>query len=299
MNTATNTTPVRDLWGEQEFNERQAALRRWVKAQGVDKARLLAVDRALRHHGWHAADSRPDRTAYNSPPAREARDAVLEGLLSRECFNGWPGDDGARTATGEQVYACLTLLQEAGAPTEILTPFVEAFGVFSVGPVSAPASDDVLAESGDVDNAELERLNIQVRAGNFAVPDSYATAKTRGSAQRLFANLVKPNYGWKCALTGIATRDFLVASHIVPWSEDESIRLDPANGICLSTLVDRAFDTGYLVVHEDYRVHVNWNCVGTDEALRAVLGPYDGQKLSLPAAFPPNPEFLRRRLGES
>ena len=108
--------------------------------------------------------------------------------------------------------------------------------------------------------------------------------------------MVKPNYGWKCALTGIATREFLVASHIVPWSDDESIRLDPANGICLSTFVDRAFDTGYLAIHEDYCAQINWSRVGADQTLREALAPYDGQKLTLPATAPPNPEFLRRRL---
>jgi hypothetical protein len=162
---------------------------------------------------------------------------------------------------------------------------------------AAPVSDDVLAESSAVDDEEVDALAAQVLAGDFAVADQRVTAKTRGSAQRVFAGRVKKNYGWSCALTGISTQDFLVASHIVPWSEDESIRLDPANGICLSIFVDRAFDAGYLLIHDDCTVHVDWDRVGSDGSLRDALGPFDSQSLTVPATSPPNPEFLRRRLG--
>lgn len=161
------------------------------------------------------------------------------------------------------------------------------------------ASEDVLAESSPADVAEVAALAAQVAAGDYSVADRRITAKTRGSAQRVFADQVKSNYGWRCALTGIATRDFLVASHIVPWSEDESIRLDPANGICLSTFVDRAFDTGYLLVQTDYTVQVEWARVGSDSSLRDALTPLDGLSLAVPETAPPNPEFLRRRLGSS
>lgn len=158
------------------------------------------------------------------------------------------------------------------------------------------ASSDVIAESSEVDEAEVSKFAVRAAGGDFAVADQQVMAKTRGSAQRVFADQVKRNYGWRCAITGLATPEFLVASHIVPWAEDELIRLDPANGICLSTFVDRAFDTGFLRIHEDYSVHVDWGRVGLDMALRDSLKQYDHQKLAVPAAAPPNPDFLRRRL---
>lgn len=267
--------------------------------QEGDVDMLLAVVRALRHHGWHPAPSFPDAQSYpanSGQPARAAKEAVLDGVLPRGCFNGWPGEDRPRTSTGEQAYACLLVLHEAGVPDEILDPFLEAYGLSFTREEPVPASDDVLAESSEVDDEELGKLKARVVAGNFAVPDAYVTAKTRGSAQSVFASIVKPNYGWKCALTGISTREFLVASHIVPWSQDEEIRLDPANGICLSTLVDKAFDSGFLIIREDYSVQIAWNRVGTDDALKAALEPYDDRRLTLPSASPPNPDFLRRRL---
>ena len=159
--------------------------------------------------------------------------------------------------------------------------------------------DDLVAESSATDEDEVDAFSAQADAGSYAVADHEATVKTRGSAQRVFADRVKSNYGWRCALTGITTREFLVASHIVPWSVDESIRLDPANGICLSTFVDRAFDIGYIRIHEDYTVHIDWELVGADEALKEALAPFDGRSLTLPSTSPPNPDLLRRRLDSS
>lgn len=158
-----------------------------------------------------------------------------------------------------------------------------------------PISEDAAAESYEIDADELARFHGQMDSGDYSVADKFVTSKTRGSAQRVFAGKVKANYGYKCAVTGISTRKFLVASHIVPWSEDESIRLDPSNGICLSTMIDRAFDTGYLAVSNDFRVVVNLKELKEDPVLFELLTKYDGQLLQSPLASPPSAEYILRR----
>lgn len=160
-----------------------------------------------------------------------------------------------------------------------------------------PASmqGDAAAETFDVSAVEVEAFREQIEHKNFEVADSQATVKTRGSAQKAFAEAVKTNYGFRCAITGIATKDFLVASHIVPWSEDQSIRLDPSNGICLSLLVDRAFEKGHLLIEDDLTIHINWDKVGDDQVLRSQLEPYDGLKLNAPNNGKPKVEYLQRR----
>lgn len=157
------------------------------------------------------------------------------------------------------------------------------------------SDSDSTAESLDHSDKEVADLEDKVDQGDYEVPDSTATVKTRGSAQRVFAQRVKSNYGWRCALTGIETPAFLIASHIVPWSVDESIRLDPANGICLSTLVDRAFEHGYIVIQDDLKIDVAWHLVGEDQALAALLAPFDGMTLNSPSAHPPKAEYLQKR----
>jgi len=159
----------------------------------------------------------------------------------------------------------------------------------------ATTEGDAAAEAAESDSSEVEAFQKQIEERNYGVPDSTATIKTRGSAQRAFANAVKSNYGYRCAITGIETKDFLVASHIVPWSEDQSIRLDPANGICLSVLMDRAFEKGHLLIEDDLSIRINWLKVGSDVVLRRLLEPYEGQELVQPTAGLPRPECLQRR----
>jgi HNH endonuclease len=159
----------------------------------------------------------------------------------------------------------------------------------------ATPQGDAAAETLETDPEEVKAFREQIKQKSYEVADSTATIKTRGSAQKAFAEAVKANYGYRCAITGIVTKDFLVASHVVPWSADQSVRLDPSNGICLSLLVDRAFEKGHLLIDDDLTIRIDWGKVGDDQALRSRLEPYDGQKLSPPGKGAPQPEYLQRR----
>ena len=46
----------------------------------------------------------------------------------------------------------------------------------------------------------------------------------------------------RCAVTGIAIREVLTASHIIPWSKDVAQRKRGSNGILLTAHLDRLFD---------------------------------------------------------
>ena len=69
--------------------------------------------------------------------------------------------------------------------------------------------------------------------------------------QRLFRDAVLTAYNARCCITGLAVYRLLVAGHIMPWREDPSQRLNPANGLCLSALHDRAFDIGLITIRPD------------------------------------------------
>ncbi|MDP2819279.1 MAG: HNH endonuclease [Polaromonas sp.] len=157
------------------------------------------------------------------------------------------------------------------------------------------SQSDASAEALESDPEEVEVFRQKIEQKNYEIADSTATVKTRGSAQKVFAVAVKNNYAYRCAITGIGTKDFLVASHIVPWSEDQTIRLDPSNGICLSLLVDRAFEKGQLLIEDDFTIRINLDKVGDDHALRSQLEPYDGRKLSMPEKEAPQVKYLQRR----
>jgi len=117
--------------------------------------------------------------------------------------------------------------------------------------------------------------------------------KTR-RLQRFFRNTVLASYENRCALTGIAIPQLLIASHIIPWSENERRRADPTNGLCLNVLHDKAFDRHLITFDEDYRLVVS-------SILKSGVLPefqsinfkkLEGSKLHLPHRFTPDPKAL-------
>ncbi len=117
--------------------------------------------------------------------------------------------------------------------------------------------------------------------------------KTRVN-QHFFREMVLANYNGKCALTGIDIGKLLIASHIIPWSENKVERLNPENGICLSALYDKAFDKG-LIAFDNEGVVLFSNSlesnVGKEYYTRYFL-PIKSIQLSEPNKYRPNPQFL-------
>ncbi len=71
----------------------------------------------------------------------------------------------------------------------------------------------------------------------------------RRIGQERFRRAVLARWEDKCAITGATC--FLTAGHIKPWSEStDEERLDPSNGIALSPVYDRAFDSGLITFSE-------------------------------------------------
>lgn len=137
-----------------------------------------------------------------------------------------------------------------------------------------------------------------VRCGEFAVEDATSPQKRR-IGQRVFSTQVKLLFSYRCVISSVINPDFLVASHIVPWAVDKSIRLDPQNGLCLAVHVDKAFDKGYLGIDEvgsRFVVRISKQ-VHDDPALATMLLSYDGQKLTVdPSRLPRMRQNLRWHL---
>ncbi|NLB66210.1 MAG: HNH endonuclease [Lentisphaerae bacterium] len=127
------------------------------------------------------------------------------------------------------------------------------------------------------------------------VTESIQTVKQR-RGQAYFRECVLNNYEEQCAVTRIAVRDLLVASHILPWSSHPKERLNVQNGISLSRLHDAAFDRGYIAFDHDYCLLVSGELrdqFGSWEMFFANFERFEGQTLFIPPeALPPNPEFL-------
>lgn len=114
--------------------------------------------------------------------------------------------------------------------------------------------------------------------------------------QSFFRRRIVSAYDFRCCVTGLAVPELLVASHIVPWSEDAINRLNPKNGLCLNSLHDRAFDRHLMWVDQDYtvrfarRLHVS---ARQETSLRWLL-QFEGSPLILPTNFAPEAALLHR-----
>jgi len=94
-------------------------------------------------------------------------------------------------------------------------------------------------------------------------------------------------------MSGLAEPRLLLASHIVPWRADQANRLNPANGLCLSALHDRAFDQGLITLEDDFTITLSEQLRQRGESFaREVLWPLAGRQIELPERFMPSVEFL-------
>ena len=111
--------------------------------------------------------------------------------------------------------------------------------------------------------------------------------------QQFFRRAVLSNYRGRCCMSGLGESSLLLASHIVPWSVDRANRLNPANGLCLSALHDRAFDQGLITLEDDFTITLSEQLRQRDEPfVREVLRPLAGRPIELPERFLPSVDFV-------
>ena len=113
--------------------------------------------------------------------------------------------------------------------------------------------------------------------------------------QNFFRRAVLAAYKNACCITGLSNSKLLIASHIKPWSvSNESEKTNPANGLCLNALHDRAFDKGLITVTPDYKIHVakNIDDVCNGKSVERFFNVYDGRLIAFPEKFAPLKEFL-------
>lgn len=113
--------------------------------------------------------------------------------------------------------------------------------------------------------------------------------KTR-RLQCFFRNAVLASYENRCALTGMAIPQLLVASHIIPWSENKERRADPTNGLCLNVLHDKAFDRHLITFDEKFQLVVSGALKKNNipEFQSVNFTKLEGTALTMPHRFAPD-----------
>lgn len=160
---------------------------------------------------------------------------------------------------------------------------------------AAPADPHELGRR--LDDQPLEHADVLVSDLDIAISregrDALRLVKTRVN-QDFFRKMVLDNYGHRCCLTGIPVPQVLRASHIVPWSEDEANRLNPANGLCLSATYDAAFDAHMISFDEDLKLLLSpkTNDFTSDESFYRHFKLLEGNALATARMYPPDRELM-------
>jgi putative restriction endonuclease len=115
--------------------------------------------------------------------------------------------------------------------------------------------------------------------------------------QSFFRDTVLSSYENKCCITGLNNPKLLQACHIIGWSEDESNRTNPQNGLCLNVLFHKAYDENLIGISPDYEVFVSDEFLGAkldhvDTSTREYVRSINNRKLIMPKRFLPDRALL-------
>jgi hypothetical protein len=125
--------------------------------------------------------------------------------------------------------------------------------------------------------------------------EAYVSQRVGQNAIRRY---VLEQYENRCALCDISDPSLLIASHIMPWSEDHENRGNPRNVICLCALHDKLFENGLLKIDGNYQITFSekfQRCCKNSATLKSLAANTNGL-LRLPINNRPDPELLKKRI---
>ena len=151
-------------------------------------------------------------------------------------------------------------------------------------------------EEALLDIQEIKKLNADILSGKEGI-DIQRLIKTRIN-QSLFRKVIINNYSNTCAVCGLNIESLLVASHIIKWSENQTQRLNPENGLCLCSIHDKAFEVGYIGIQNNYKIILSKKLthIKDSETFKALFKRHEDKSIILPDKFYPNPSFLDQHL---
>lgn len=142
-------------------------------------------------------------------------------------------------------------------------------------------------------NKEIEEV-IEINLENLPIGKDRETIIKARVNQNFFRSTILSSYNIKCCITGLTIPDFLVASHIKPWTKDKENRTNPHNGLCLNSIHDKAFDKGFISISPDYKVLISryFDNYSNDKAVYDFFKRFENQSIVLPDKFYPSKDFL-------
>jgi putative restriction endonuclease len=167
-----------------------------------------------------------------------------------------------------------------------------------LGPESEQLLHDLFTkdDNQEVDFLERDRVRLEPSFSPPSGPTERTSTVRVRRGQQFFRQTVLNSYGVCCCISGITVPSLLVASHIKPWRDFPAERLDPRNGLCLSSLHDAAFDSGLITLDRDLALVLSKQLrrFFPQPVLEQNFVPFEGRSIRLPAKLAePNPAFIR------
>ena len=164
----------------------------------------------------------------------------------------------------------------------------------TLGPESEQLLHDLFTKDDGREIDFLQRDKVRLVAPSGPT-EMQATVKVR-RGQQFFRQTILNAYDIHCCISGINVPRLLVASHIKPWGKFPNERLNPRNGLCLSTLHDAAFDAGLITLDNRLSVVLSKRLRNffPQPTLEQNFVPFEGKPICLPDKLAePDPNFLR------
>ncbi|MEM9943337.1 MAG: HNH endonuclease [Planctomycetota bacterium] len=154
--------------------------------------------------------------------------------------------------------------------------YAEILGVETVDSIL-----QVKARSTTGDLAEIARSNRTVTEKEVLISARIGQGEFRRNVLAMWNN--------KCAVTGVAVRNAIRASHIVPWRDSNAEqRLDPNNGLPLVATLDALFDANLISFNEKGSIQISdalrkndRERLGIDERMKLAWRPSASQQAYL------------------
>ncbi|MCX6901568.1 MAG: HNH endonuclease [Verrucomicrobia bacterium] len=165
----------------------------------------------------------------------------------------------------------------------------------TLGPESEEMLHDLFTkdEAKELDFLHRDRIRLEPTPPTGPT-ESNATVRVR-RGQQFFRQAILNAYGVRCCISGINVPRLLVASHIKPWRDFPDQRLNPRNGLCLSSIHDAAFDAGLITLDEKLKVVLSKRLKAylPQPALEKNFVSFEGKPIQLPSKLAkPDPQFL-------
>jgi hypothetical protein len=175
----------------------------------------------------------------------------------------------------------------------------------SRGPESEQLLHDLFTNDDDTEVDFLQRDRMRLERSGKSFPPTGPTEATANikvrRGQQFFRQTILNAYGVRCCISGINVPRLLVASHIKPWRDFPKERLDPRNGLCLSSLHDAAFDAGLITLDKKRCLVLSTQLKDyfPQPALEQSFLPFEAQQIKLPDKIAePSQAFLQHHRRE-